>query len=226
MEVDADTYKRDFVDVTYILKEMNASGYFEKTAGKLGPKNLSAKLDNLSEVNKLVGASKYKLYEGVIVPDGTLYVSLNEHTCMTMFMIANGIDLEGSLRITQMPNGNRQFSLSSCNYLTAYGIHGFEKDKNIMITDNQAKSLYKFFRGIKSENKGGGQTLMQILARSVNFGWDFLNVTMEDINISLKHAKYNSMTLEDNLEGEFDGKSLYRKVVQYANQMGLGENQN
>ena len=220
-----DEFQKNFIDVLYILKELNSVGYIRIEDGKLKPINLKVNVETLTEASRLVSKSKYKLYEGLITPSGDFYVSLNEHSCMCMFMIANGVDMKGSLRITQMPEGNRQFSLSSCNYLETYSIKGFEDDHNIKITDEQAQSLYKFFKSIKKENKGGGQTLMQILARSINFGWDFLNIMPEDVNISLKHAKYNLQTFQDNMEGEFDGQALYRQVVAYSKQFGKIENE-
>lgn len=213
-------YKNNFIDFMKVMKEFNNGGYFINDGTKLNLMAVNAELESLGPVNKLVGKSKEKLYEGVITTDGKFYVSLSEHTGLCMYLNASGVDLKGALRITQMPGGQRTFSLSSLHYLS-YIIKSVEDDKNIVLTDEQAQSLYKFFKAIKSENKGGGQTLLSIFMRSVGLGWDFMNFSMEDINISLKHARRNLETLQDNSEGEFDGTGLYKKIVEYTRELGL-----
>lgn len=218
--VSNENYKNNFVDVMKALKVFADGGYLISDGSKLDFMNVSAELDDLNAVNKLVGKSKEKLYEGVITTDGKFYVSLSEHEGLCLYLNACGVDLKGALRITQMPGGQGTFSLSSLHHFS-YLINSVKDDKNIILEDAQAKSLYKFFKAIKSENKGGGQTLLSIFMRSVGLGWDFMSFYLEDINISLKHARRNLETLELNSDGEFDGSGMYKKIVEYSRELGL-----
>lgn len=84
---------------------------------------------------------------GIILNDGTMYLSPYMHKDLIMFLCAYGIDLKNALRLEQMDN-NREFTISSL-YDYRYSLK-FNINKHIQLTKEQAQTISIVYKTMNS----------------------------------------------------------------------------
>ncbi len=129
--------------------------------------------------------------EAVITKDGTVYPVPDYHDTLIRMLISNNIDVSGAIRINAMDE--QLLNISSLDQFSF--IDGdLSKEKTIMLTDEQAMSLYQFFEMAKICSPELTCSFEDVLLASENLGWQKHGGTKSDI------AYYNNKYMKINLE--------------------------
>lgn len=181
--------------------------YFELNNGEISFRDLSVSPDNVCEIVKKYSGRYNKFhsiidvnYDAIITKSGDTYLAHTMHDYLIPYMIANSIDLSGSVRISYVPYKERfhgnNFALSSLfSYMNNYTYalpSEMPNDQALSLKRSVIRKICEYILAIYPDTTK--EEMLRQFQYSENMGFDFLS-KMNKANM----LKYYDVAME-NLE--------------------------
>lgn len=207
-------YKENYLGVALMMHYFMDSGYIAKVGGKIVPMSVMVEPTDVKALKEFKEKSEFGLFEAVVTKDGKLYMCLDEHEILVNYLLAQGVDVKGALRINQSPLGNDSICFSSLYHFNNW-CSDVVGDKQIKLTDEQAKTIVMLLLTIKKNRlTTSDNSLMKVLEFSSNLVYNLIEFTCgSKSSFDLKIARWNMLTLEEASHGEINASEMQKRIV-------------
>jgi len=205
----------NFVGVALILHMFYESGYLYYDNGKIKKKDVKVDHKNLKAVANIKNTNKNGFIEGIIDRKGQFYMSNEEHEILINYLLADGVDVKGALRLNQNAlTGEDDLTVSSLYHFKGW-FEDLEDDLFLKVTSSQAETLCELLDVVKmGKLTKVNNSLENVLRKSSNLGFSLIQYNYTNSpEFDLKTARWNFLTFEEVTGGLINAKEWQQKVL-------------
>lgn len=182
---------------------------FIVTNTKINPKRVE-------DILRVASLDKNSQYEASFLTNGDVFLPLWDHEISQELLLALGVDVKNAVRLNQsdIKKELREFVLTSF-YIYRKTICEFKDDKQIKITKAQAESIVDYLSTLYNNGILKGDSLDNILNRSMNLGWAFVrgSYSIRPEDFDLTKARINLEEFEEASDGAISAHEFYNRIV-------------